>query len=325
MATIGVISNPRSHRNRRGLQAVRALLARNPGVAHDEIERVEALPAALDDFAARGVDLVVVNAGDGTVQAAMTHMLNRGGFGAEPVLAVLPAGRTNLIAHNVGLAGKPVDGLARLLARRASGGPLERVGHAVLSLRLGADAAPIHGMFLGGAAFYHGTTLGRETVLPMGAAGRAVVGLSLGLVVLRALFGGDDRIMRGTAMTIGLDGAPGDKAHGHGVAEQDYFLILATTLERLMLGLDPFWGAGAGALRFTSVRFPPARLGRALLPMLRGRPRPWMIQAGYASRRVDRLAIRTACPLVFDGQIITPDPDVPVVLSGDRRVVFLRC
>ena len=128
-------------------------------------------------------------------------------------------------------------------------------------------------------------------------------------------------IMRGTAMTIGVDGAPGAEA----AAEQDYFLILATTLERLMLGLDPFWGAGPGTLRFTSVLFPPARLGRALLPMLRGRPRPWMTQAGYASRRVDRLAIRTACPMVFDGQIITPDPEVPVVLSGDRRVVFLRC
>ncbi len=321
MTTIGVISNPMSYRNRRGLQAVRELLAQDPSVLHDEIEDMAALPAALDGFAARGVDLVVVNAGDGTVQAAMTHMLNSGCFGPEPALAVLPAGRTNLIAHDVGLEGRPVDGLARLLARRAAGMALQQDGHAVLSLRLGAAAAPIHGMFLGSAAFSHGTMLGRETFHPMGAAGRVVVGLSLGLVVLRALFGGGDGIMRGDAMTIefdgGLDGADG--------AERDYFLVLATTLERLMLGLDPFWGAGAGAVRFTSARFPPPRLGRALLPMLRGRPRPWMAQAGYASRRVDRLAIRTACPMVFDGQIVTPDPAVPVVLSGDRRVAFLRC
>ena len=317
MTSIGVISNRKSHRNRRGLQAVRELLAQDPGVLHDEIEDVAALPATLDGFAARGVDLVVVNAGDGTVQAVMTDMLNSGDFGPEPALAVLPAGRTNLIAHDVGLEGRPVDGLARLLARRAAGGPLEQAGHAVLSLRLGADAVPTHGMFLGSAAFYHGTMLGRETFHPMGAEGRAVVGLTLGLVILRALFGGGNGIMRGDAMTMDID--------GESVAEQDYFIVLATTLERLMLGLDPFWGAGAGAVRFTSAPFPPPRLGRALLPMLRGRPRPWMTQAGYASRRVDRLAIRTACPMVFDGQIITPDPTVPVVLSGDRRVAFLRC
>ncbi len=323
MTTIGVISNRMSHRNQRGLQAVRELLAQDPAVLHDEIEDVAALPAALDGFAARGVELVVVNAGDGTVQAAMTHMLNGGGFGPEPALAVLPAGRTNLIAHDVGLEGRPVDGLARLLARRAAGEPLEQAGHAVLSLRLGADAVPTNGMFLGSAAFYHGTMLGRETFHPMGVEGRAVVGLSLGLVVLRALFGGggENGVFRGDAMTIEFDGAPG----GEAAAEQSYFLILATTLERLMLGLDPFWGDGVGALRFTTAPFPPPRLGRALLPMLRGRPRPWMTQAGYTSRRVDRLAIRTACPMVFDGQIITPDPEVPVVLSGDRRVRFLRC
>ena len=317
MTSIGVISNAMSHRNRRGLQAVRDVLAQDRSVLHREIDDMAALPAALDGFAARGVDLVAVNAGDGTVQAVMTHMLNGGSFGPEPALAVLPAGRTNLIAHDVGLKGRPVDGLARLLARRAAGGALEQVGHAVLSLRLGVDAVPTHGMFLGGAAFYHGTMLGRETFHPMGAAGRAVVGLSLGLVVLRALFGANDRIMRGDAMTMDID--------GEAVAEQDYFIVLATTLERLMLGLDPFWGAGAGAVRFTTAPFPPPRLGRALLPMLRGRPRPWMTQAGYASRRVDRLAIRTACPMVFDGQIVTPDPAVPVVLSGDRRVRFLRC
>lgn len=316
MTAIGVISNPHSHRNRRGLQAVRDVLARDGSVLHDEIEDMAALPAALDGFAEREVDLVVVNAGDGTVQAVMTHMLNSGGFGAEPALAVLPAGRTNLIAHGVGLEGRPVDGLARLLARRAAGVPLEQISHAVLSLRLGADAVPTHGMFLGSAAFYHGTMQGRETFHPMGAAGRAVVGLSLGLVVLRALFGGGG-IMRGDAMTMDIDGEPG--------AEQDYFIVLATTLERLMLGLDPFWGGGTGVLRFTTARFPPPRLGRALLPMLRGRPRPWMAPAGYASRRVDRLAIRTACPMVFDGQIVTPDPAVPVILGGDRRVAFLRC
>lgn len=317
MTIIGVISNAMSHRNRRGLQAVRDVLAQHGAVSHHEIGDMAALPAALDGFAARGVDLVVVNAGDGTVQAVMTHMLNGGGFGAEPALAVLPAGRTNLIAHGVGLAGRPADGLARLLARHTAGMALEPVGHAVLSLRLGADAVPTHGMFLGGAAFYRGTMLGRETFHPMGAAGRAVVGLSLGLVVLRALFGANDHIMRGYAMAMDIDGVPG--------AERDYFIVLATTLERLMLGLDPFWGDGVGAVRFTTARFPPPRLGRALLPMLRGRPRPWMAEAGYASRRVERLAIRTACPMVFDGQIVTPDPAVPVILGGDRRVAFLRC
>ena len=319
MTVIGVISNPRSFRNLRELAAVREMAAQDRDVLHSEIEDIAALPETLAGFAGNGVELIVVNAGDGTVQAAMTQLLNGAGFEREPTLAVLPSGRTNLIAHDIGLEGRPVDGLARLLARRATGAPLNGTRRPVLSLRLGGGAAPVHGMFFGTAAFYHGTKAGRARFHPMGAEGRVVVGLSLGLVVLRALFrgGGENGIFRGDDMTIELDGEDD--------GERSYFLVLATTLDRLMLGLRPFWGDGDGAVHFTSIAFPPPRLGRALVPLLRGRPRPWMAESGYRSRRAGRIAIHASCPMVFDGQIVAPEPGVAAVLSGDRRIAFLRC
>jgi hypothetical protein len=315
MTAIGVISNPYSHRNLRDLAAVREVVVQHPAVAHVELEHMSALPVVLADFARRGIERVVVNGGDGTVQGVMTELLNSHDFARTPDLVLLPAGRTNLITHDLGLKGRPVDGLTRLLA----GAPPTVIDHPVLTLHPGGGAAALHGMFFGTAAFYRGTMLARAKYHPKGATGRGVVGLSLASSVLRALIrrGGEDGIYRGDDMTLTVDGGAG--------RDGSYLLVMATTLDRLLLGVRPFWGHGSGAVRLTTIDFPPARLARALVPMLRGRPRPWMAAAGYDSRRASRVTIRSDCPMILDGQIVHPDPVEPALLEADRRLRFLRC
>ncbi len=318
MRRIAIISNPRSHRNLRGLEGLRAMIAGEPDLLHVEADQMAGLPETLADFKRREVALIVINGGDGTVQAVMTALLNNGDDTDPPALAVLPSGRTNLIAHNIGLKGRPRDGLARLLAQARLGRPLEGASQPVLSLDLGGGGPATHGMFLGSAAFYRGTMMGRDSFHPMGAEGPAVVGLSLGLVVLRALLGRPGGILKGDPMTLIPDGDDG------AARERDYFLVLATTLDRLILGLTPFWGDGQGPVRLTTVDYPPPRLARALLPLARGRPRPWMADSGYHSRRLGRITISTACPIIFDGQTYIPDAARPVTISGDRRLTFVR-
>ena len=107
------------------------------------------------------------------------------------------------------------------------------------------------------------------------------------------------------------------------VAER-YFLVLATTLRRLIFGLMPFWGDGSGQIRYTGIAFPPVQLMCALLPVLRGRPRPWMSEPCYVSRTVDDITITTGDPLVIDGEFVQPEPDVPVLLRSDREALFVR-
>lgn len=318
MGKIGLISNPRSHRNLRGLAGIGEMVAGDADLLHVETDDMAGLPEILADFTRREVGRIVVNGGDGTIQAVMTALLNAGE--AEPqALAVLPAGRTNLIAHNIGLEGRPIDGLARLLARRRLGDPLDGVSRPVLSLDLGDGGPATHGMFLGSAAFYRGTMMGRAGFHRLGARGPAIVGLSLGLAVTRALLGRAGGILQGDAMTLSLDG---DR---QAAQERDYFLLLASALDHLVLGLAPFWGDGEGAVRLTTVSYPPHRLARALLPLARGRPSPWMGQSGYRSHRIASFTLATACPIIFDGQTVTPDPAVPLTISGDRRLTFLRC
>ena len=112
MPKIGLISNPGSERNRRGLQEIQQVLAGNSDVIHVATEACEELDEVLADFARRGVDLLLINGGDGTVQTVLTRLLENHPFETPPDLAILPRGMANTTAADVGLRGKAADALA---------------------------------------------------------------------------------------------------------------------------------------------------------------------------------------------------------------------
>jgi hypothetical protein len=320
MTRIGLISNPRSQRNRRGMPAMRDAVAGHPDLLHVELEDVSATSEVLRDFAWREVDLIVVSGGDGTVQKVLTELLNGSVFPRLPRLALLPGGMTNLIAADVGLRGDPTRSLGRL-CRTASLGAIEgeTLTRCVLSMQRMPGEAPIHGMFLGAAAFYHGVMVARDEVHPLGAKHQLAAALALTLALFRLVTGwrGPNMLLHGEPMTIELDeGAP---------RSGDVLLFMATTLQRLILGVMPFWGGGTGPLRYTSITFPPKRLLRALVPALRGRPKPWMESQGYLSGRIEECRLSLESPIVFDGEVFVPTPGIPVVLRADKQVTFLRC
>ena len=51
----------------------------------------------------------------------------------------------------------------------------------------------------------------------------------------------------------------------------------------------------------------------------------WMAARGYESGGANECRLSLQCPIVFDGEIFTPEPGTPVTLRADRRVTFLRC
>jgi hypothetical protein len=315
---IGVISNPRSRQNLRGMPAIRALLAERPAVLHRELHSRADNVTAVRDFAEAGVEIVVISGGDGTVQGILSEMVNSGRFTELPKIAVLPCGMTNLIAADVGLHGKPVASLARLIDAAAGVQEPRLARRALISMRYAPDRPLEHGFFFGTAAFYRGTLLGRNQVHRLGVQRSLAAGLSLFWFLLRALVGRyeSDPLNRGEKMVVRLDERV--------LPEPEQFVLIGTTLDRLILGLMPFWGDGQGGLRYTSIAFPLKRFGRALVPLLRGRPRPWMNDDGYRSGRVQEVSLTTDCPIVMDGEIFPVSRDVPVVLRADREVAFVR-
>jgi hypothetical protein len=320
MARLAVVSNPKSQRNRRGaLAEVRGLLAGRPDVRHEEIRDFAELDSLLDDLLRDGVETVAVNGGDGAVQAVLTSLGRRAPDGDGPKLAVLEGGMTNVIAKDVGVVGAPAKALARLIKALETDQSIEAT-RPLIGLSLSPRERPIYGMFFGAAGFYQAVKLANERVRKSGVAGNLASASTVALSLARLLLGRpgrDDPFYRGEPMAIALDGAEQPEA--------PYLILIATTLDRLILGLKPFWNGGDRGIRYTSVAFPPKRLGCALLPALRGRPKRWMIEDGYQSGAAKDIAIAIKSPVVLDGEIYHPDPSIPIRLAGDRSQTFIRC
>ena len=315
---IGVISNAHSRRNKTALGAFSALLHDHPQVKHLAFHDISDLAECLREMANAGVTHLVVSGGDGTVQAAVSALINGSPFPQPPKLSLLSAGMTNVIARDMGDQDMPTVTLKRLIERVEAGNHGEDVQRNVMTLDLGDGGPPIHGFLLGAIAFYQGTILGRRKVHGMGFQQSLASKLGILLSVTRVLrYGpGSKSGFHGERVALTLDGQSNPP--------QDLFLVVATTLTQILPGIKPFWGDGPGRMRLTTISHPPRRFARAALPALRGKPRPWMEEYGYCSRRLERLQCDLSSPVVFDGEFLETDGGPGFTLSVGPTMTFTR-
>ena len=93
---------------------IRKALAEHHTVTLAETTRRGHAARLAQDAAASGVDVVVVLAGDGTLNEAANGLAR-----TSTALAVLPGGSTNVFARTIGVVHDPVDATAQLLATLA--------------------------------------------------------------------------------------------------------------------------------------------------------------------------------------------------------------
>ncbi len=296
---IGLIRNPQS----------RANLARRrpaPRLPTAEPRDLAQLRRSLADFRADGAQVIAVDGGDGTVREVVTALV---ALDWRPRLVILPSGKVNLIARDVGFARPRADHLARL-----AGGQVQVRRRRLL--RLDHAGGATFGMLLGGAGFRLAWEMANRHLHPHGLVSRAAVATALMASLARASTGG--RFAAGEPMRLRLD-------HGEAVAG-NRLLLLATTLDRLMLGLWPFWddGGGKAGLRLLDVAAPPRRLWAALPSLVRGRPRPWMEAAGYRSAHALRVEIDPSGPVILDGEPFFAGTDGRLILSLGPEMEFLQ-
>ncbi|GLK80315.1 diacylglycerol kinase family protein [Methylopila turkensis] len=308
MPKLGVVANGRSWRNARAKRAPAA----PPGVAFEAPETIAGYGPAMVRMREAGVDVLAVAGGDGTLRDVLSALGPAYGD-TLPEIALAPLGKTNAAAGDVGSVGHGPDALARLSAALASGAPFKRAVRRPLEVT--ADGRTLQGFVFGFGAFERATRLVNERVHSRGLAQRLGVAVGIAAAVRAALSGAERAEWRaGVPAAIGPDGAEAD--------ERAAFFFLATTLDKLMLGLWPFWGEGDGAIDHLVADAPPPRLASALLPIGRGRPRPWMRES-YRSGRSDALSIGLRAPFIMDGDTFRPGADGRVELRAAPPVTFL--
>ena len=103
-------------------------------------------------------------------------------------------------------------------------------------------------------------------------------------------------------------------------------MVLITTLQRLFLGLRPFWGSQRKPLHFTAVQARPRHFLKALPAAMRGRQGRHVTKAnGYTSYNIDEVQLTLSSGFNLDGELYTPDGKLgPVVVSCGGYSSFLQ-
>ena len=281
----GVIVNAKSHRNRGDAARTNAA----DGVFMAYPREVGDLDAILAEFAGRGVELLVIDGGDGTVRDVLTRASRHFPDGL-PRLAVLPSGKTNALALDLGAPRHWT--LDAALAAAEAGQVRQRAPLEIW--RAGATAPEMRGFLFGAGAFVRATRAAQRAH-GLGLVDALAVGVTLVAAVLRTLFGGPRSGWRaGDSLDLTLDGqrAPAGRR----------FLLLASTLKRLPLGLRPFGTPRAGA-KVLDVDAAPKRLLRALPVLLSGRDAPWLTEGGYRRADVEAMKLSLDGAFVLDGEV----------------------
>jgi hypothetical protein len=292
-------------RNRRGLGRVKQIIGQFPGVLHREAKEPGPMADVLQEFADAGVELLVFNSGDGTIGLGLGNLLERQAFPTPPLLSLIRGGNTNMDAGDMGQPQPQAKALKRVLtwAQAAPGTTTTArlLQRPVLKVRMGDDGPTHYGMFFGAGAIIKGIEYCHEAVHRKG----LVDGLGPGVCTLRVLISlgrGDPRFVTPVPMTLRPTPELADGISDDG--DQDMLLVLVSTLERLFLGLTPYWGGGEGPLQLTTVRFHPAHPVRTLPGLMRGRTGRFATpENGYRSGRLDDLELLMDGPITLDGEI----------------------
>ncbi|HEX8938400.1 MAG TPA: acylglycerol kinase family protein, partial [Sphingomicrobium sp.] len=187
---MALLSNPKSTGNLAQLPRIREFCADHPDLFHYEVEQATQIGEAMKSIAQVRPRVLAINGGDGTVQAVLTELCNGGHFGdMPPPVAVLPSGKTNLIALDLGARGDPIATLQRLIdLARADDLARYTVARELIALRRpGGEDRPVIGMFLGGAGLADTMLYCRDKIYPLGLPNGIAHGITAFALVMKLL------------------------------------------------------------------------------------------------------------------------------------------
>lgn len=315
MSAVGLIINGRSSRVQSILGDLLHVARQFPNVRPCVLDGIEGLDRALAEMNSAKVDTVMMAGGDGTIQAAVTDAINMRRFEHTPHYVAVPCGMTNVIAADCGLKGSPVDGVDQFLWRRNKG-DVKRQKRALMGVSIGARNAPVYGFFLGAGAFTTAVKFSRNEIQSIGARRSLAMGLTIGGAILNAAFGEKPTepplVANLQSMLSPMNGP------------QPMTMALMTTLRRLVLGVNPFWGEGSGALAVTTIGYPAQKMMAAAPSVLRGKSEPWFEQAGYMSWRTNALEAEFEGTIVFDGEFFQVEKGDRITVETTHDAEFLN-
>jgi len=318
---IALLSNPKSTGNLAQLPRIRAYCADHPDIFHYEVEHAHQVGEALKTVARVRPKVLVINGGDGTVQAALTEIYNGGHFAdcPPPPVAVLPSGKTNLIALDLGASGDPIAALERLIAIAQGDIAPYVVERELIALRGGENAdRPVIGMFLGGAGLADTMLYCRNKIYPLGLP-NGLAHVLTALALLAKLF------LRVKASFLPPDPRPLDVSllETGSMISGRFSLLAVTTLEKLLLSGE-LGGKRQGVLKLLAVEEQPMSLIRGFAASLAGKLGRSKVRGVHFEEANEITIEGESSNLILDGETFLAERGRPINLRPALPLSFVK-
>ncbi|MFM2410855.1 MAG: hypothetical protein RL481_1683 [Pseudomonadota bacterium] len=318
MVAVALLTNPASTGNRSILPAIRDYCSERPDIFHYEVEEANQIGEAFAAIAKAEPRVLVVNGGDGTVQAALTELQQGDHFkGNLPPLAVLPNGKTNLIALDLGAVGDPIKALGRIVEIAKHGVQDHIVQRELIALTEGEQGNhPVYGMFLGGAGLADTILYCRHKIYPLGlpnGVSHVIAGIA---VFISLVFGWNGRMMPPKPSPVRVSLTRDGQISG------SFAFLIVTTLEKMVLGAQT--GPLRQGLKLLAVERTALSLFRALVASIRGTLGVDPVQ-GLHVENGDVIRIESdRTSVILDGEEFHAVTGRPIVLRATPPINFLR-
>ena len=317
---IALLSNPKSTGNLAQLPRIRAYCADHPDIFHYEVEHAHQVGDALRTIARIRPKVLVINGGDGTVQAALTELYNGGHFGVSPPpVAVLPSGKTNLIALDLGAHGDPITALERLIEIAQGDIAPFVVARELIALRNGENGdRPVIGMFLGGAGLADTMLYCRNKIYPLGLP-NSFAHVITAIALLAKM------VLRVKSNFLPPDPQPlnvslreeGDMISGR------FSLLAVTTLEKLLLSGE-LGGRREGVLKLLAIEQQPMSLVRGFAASLLGKLGRSKVRGVHFEEANEITIEGDSSDVILDGETFRAEVGSPINLKPAAPLSFVK-
>ena len=311
-----VIINPLSGRGRGKGLALAEKLASTRAVDLTIMQSFDDLAPALKRAASADVERLFISSGDGTVHAIQTWLAENLPAGKLPQLCLLPHGTTNMTAADLGYRDKNISNQAHFILNGLPDVVAPRCTVKILNPKSGT---PLHGMFFGTGAISEATRYCQQVFNDNGIGGNFATFATLASATAKTIFSKpnlDDvnRFDRPHDIALRID----SRLIGHG----RQLLMLATTLNKLILNSKPFWGGGGRPLRTTLMPYPIPSPLRWLIPSLFGgesrTPPP-----GAFSMACSACEVTSDTEFVIDGEFYQAPEHEPLRIEAGPQFQYI--
>jgi hypothetical protein len=233
-------------------------------------------------------------------------------------VAVLPNGKTNLIALDLGAVGDPLQALAQIMEIASNDVAPHIVARELIALTNGdVGSRPVLGMFLGGAGLADTMLYCRNKIYPLGLPNTISHALTALALLVTMFFGVRAAFLPPKPRTVSVS------VLRHGVLTGTFAVMIVTTLHKLVLGWKQAQTDKVGALQLMMVEQKPGSLLGATLASIFGRLGQGTMN-GVHIERGDEIRIEgERSSVILDGELFEARAGFPIVLKPTAPVPFL--